>query len=350
MAACGHAALRRSARVRCEAGAARAADSRPYGVRRGCGGKLWACPGGHIGRPYGCMRAGPRCRGALYMRPGRTAGISGPSVTAVRSWRHGACRPTRGRGQKRSARAACTRQAAGRCGHRPLRRSAGVRREIVGLSGRPYRPPLRGAFDLVRRAGCPHPAKPGCRDFRACRQRILPPFPAVGAACMAARTAPPELVGFRSSRPGHGGMPPYEGVEGKSVRRRRHAHGSLRADVGMPPYGVRRGCGGKCRLFGRICNPPLQVRSLPFPAVGAHYICARDALPGPARSAGYGENRSAARAAIKAAPTGAPAGVCRCRSSERERLPLRGAGSQRLTERCCRTEGLPQNFGLCKGR
>ena len=49
---------------------------------------------------------------------------------------------------------------------------------------------------------------------------------------------------------------------------------------GMPPYGVRRGCGGKCRHFGRICNPPLQVRSLPFPAVGAHYICARDARPG----------------------------------------------------------------------
>ena len=113
---------------------------------------------------------------------------------------------------------------------------------------------------------------------------------------------------------------------------------------------VGEGAAGNGGLLGRIYNPPLRVRSLPFPAVGAHYICARDALPGPARSAGYGENRSAARAAIKAAPTGAPAGVCRCRSSERERLPLRGAGSQRLTERCCRTEGLPQNFGLCKGR
>ena len=87
--------------------------------------------------PTGALATVSCCRGALYMRPGRTAGISGPSVTVVRSWRHG----------------------------------------------------------------------------------------------------------------------------------------------GMPPYGVRRGCGGKCRLFGRICNPPLQVRSLPFPAVGAHYICARDALP-----------------------------------------------------------------------
>ncbi len=32
---------------------------------------------------------------------------------------------------------------------------------IGGLFGRPYRPPLRCAFGLVRRAGCPHPAKPG---------------------------------------------------------------------------------------------------------------------------------------------------------------------------------------------
>ena len=206
---------------------------------------------------------------------------------------------------------------------------------------------------------------------------------------MAARAAPPELVGFRSSRPSYGGMwacrptafgggaaesgcfsggysiRPYgctsagsrcrgafymrpgrtTGISGPSViATRAWRHG------GMPPYGVRRGCGGKCRLFGRICNPPLQVRSLPFPAVGAHYICARDALPGPARSAGYGENRSAARAAIKAAPTGAPAGVCRCRSSERERLPLRGAVSRRLTERCYRTNCLPLGFGVCNGR
>ena len=176
--------------------AARAAPPELVGFRssRPSYGGMWACrptafgggaaenagfSGGYAIRPYGCMRAGSRCRGALYMRPGRTAGISGPSVTAVRSWRHGGMPPY------------------------------GVRRGCGGkcrLFGRPYRPPLRGAFDLVRRAGCPHPAKPGCRDCRACRQRILPPFPAVGAACMAARTAPPELVGFRSSRPSYGGM------------------------------------------------------------------------------------------------------------------------------------------------
>ena len=70
-------------------------------------------------------------------------------------------------------------------------------------------------------------------------------------------------------RPGRTG-----GIVGLAV----HAAWSRRHG-GMPPYGVRRGCGGKCRLFGRICNPPLQVRSLPFPAVGAHYICARTAPP-----------------------------------------------------------------------
>ena len=34
----------------------------------------------------------------------------------------------------------------------------------------------------------------------------------------------------------------------------------------------------------------------------------------------------------------------------RERLPLRGAVSRRLTERCYRTEGLPQGFGVRRGR
>ena len=33
-----------------------------------------------------------------------------------------------------------------------------------------------------------------------------------------------------------------------------------------------------------------------------------------------------------------------------ERLPLRGAVSRRLTERCYRTESFPQGPGVCKGR
>ena len=48
----------------------------------------------------------------------------------------------------------------------------------AGLFGRPYRPPLRRGLDLVRRAGCPHPVKAGCRNHH----------------------------GLRSTRPGHGGM------------------------------------------------------------------------------------------------------------------------------------------------
>ena len=48
--------------------------------------------------------------------------------------------------------------------------------------GRPYRPPLRRVFYLVRLAGCPPPAKPGRRDHRARNQRISAIVSPVGAA------------------------------------------------------------------------------------------------------------------------------------------------------------------------
>ena len=59
---------------------------------------------------------------------------------------------------------------------------------------------------MARRAGCPHPAKPHRRDQQARNQRRPAADPLVGAAFMAARAAPPELAGFRSRHPGHGGM------------------------------------------------------------------------------------------------------------------------------------------------
>ena len=43
----------------------------------------------------------------------------------------------------------------------------------------------------------------------------------------------------------------------------------------IPPYAVGRRCSKNRQRFGRIYNPPLQTRSLPFSAVGAHLICAR---------------------------------------------------------------------------
>ena len=60
-------------------------------------------------------------------------------------------------------------------------RPTAVAEDAVGntpLSGRPYRPPLRRTFGLVRRAGCPHPAEPARRNCRACGHRGL-----VMAAC-----------------------------------------------------------------------------------------------------------------------------------------------------------------------
>ena len=144
------------------------------------------------------MAAGSRCRGALHMRPCRTAGFTRPSVIAARSWRHGGMPPY------------------------------GVQRGAAGTA----RPPLRHAIDLVRRAGCPHPAKPG-RLGRKSRARsggykIRPYRPAfgflVGAAGMAARTAPPALAGRRSSQPGHGGLwacRPTDRTERNSAAKRR---------------------------------------------------------------------------------------------------------------------------------
>ena len=231
-------------------------------------------------------------RGGLYGCPGRTAGISGLSVIAARPWRHVGMPPYDVR-----RRCGAKRGLLGRLIAAPTA-FGGDAAGSAGLLGRPYRPPLRGAFDLVRRAGCPHPAKPGCRDCRACRQRILPLFPAVGVACMAARTALPELVGFRSSRPSYGGMGacrptasgggaaenagcsggyairPYgctragsrcrgalymrpgrtAGIVGLAVHRTR----SWR-HVGMPPYEVRRRCGAKRGLLGRLIAAPTAV-------------------------------------------------------------------------------------------
>ena len=199
MAACGHAALRGSTKVRRKMQAFRAdIQSAPTGAR-----------------------AGSRCRGALYMRPGRTAGISGPSVIAVRSWRHGGMPPY------------------------GVRRGCGGKRRLFG---RIFNPPLQ----------------------------VHAPVPGVGAHYICARDALPELVGLQSSRSGHGGMGACRptafggGAAGNC--------GPVRA-ADSRPYGVRRGYGGKRGLFGRIFNPPLRGARAPVPGVGAHYICARDALP-----------------------------------------------------------------------
>ena len=86
--------------------------------------------------------------------------------------------------------------------------------------GRPYRPPLRRVFYLVRRAGCPHPAKPGCRNHQ----------------------------GPRSSRPGHGGM------------------------WACRPTRFGGGAAGTAGLFGRIYNPPLHVRTAVSRCRGALYM------------------------------------------------------------------------------
>ena len=86
-------------------------------------------------------------------------------------------------------------------------RPTAVAEDAVGntpLSGRPYRPPLRRTFGLVRRAGCPHPAEPARRNCRACGHRGL-----VMAACGHAALRRSTGV-WRKSQPcpgGHTGRP-----------------------------------------------------------------------------------------------------------------------------------------------
>ena len=132
-------------------------------------------------------------------------------------------------------------------------------------------------FDLVRRAGCQHPAKsgppssqPGHGGMWACRPtRFDGGAAGIGGLLgrlLAARTAPPEPPGLRTTPP----------------RSWRH--------VGMPPYSVRRECGGNrgparaaaSRPYGACSTwsvgrgahtPPNPARrhrnSPPFPLVGA---------------------------------------------------------------------------------
>ena len=168
----------------------------------------------------------------------------------------------------------------GRGAHTPPNQAAGITGPAVGIAGqfgRIYNPPLQ-AYPL--------------------------PFSVVGAACMAARTAPAGPPGLRAWQPAP----------------RRH--------VGMPPYGVGRGRGGnRGACQGGYTIRPYRRGLLPFPAVGAHCICAHAAPPGFTRPAiiaprprrhvgmppygvrrGYGGNRGPFRAADSR-----PYGCTRCR-------------------------------------
>ena len=130
--------------------------------------------------------------------------------------------------------------AARKPGHRPTDRPP------AGWGGCGH-PPLRRAIEPVRRAGCPHPAKPGRRDHRV--------FDCCGPAMAAC------------------------------------GHAALRGSAGAwRESGAFSG--------GYIIRP--YMHALPFPIVGAHCICAQTAPPVRRRLA---RKRSCPRAAIQAAPT-----------------------------------------------
>ena len=160
-------------------------------------------------------------------------------------------------------------------------RPTAVAEDAVGntpLSGRPYRPPLRRTFGLVRRAGCPHPAEPARRNCRACGHRGL-----VMAACghAALRRSPRMRWETHPCPGGHTGRP-YAALSAWSVGRGAHTPLNQPAGiagpaviaawswrhVGMPPYGGRRGAAGNATLSGRPYRPPLQHTSSLFPIPG----------------------------------------------------------------------------------
>ena len=115
-----------------------------------------------------------RGRGGLNGRPCRTTGIVvGAMGGAPLAW-------SVGRGAHTPPNRAWRLTGPGHGGMRACRptRSGGGAVEIAGLSGRPYRPPLRRTIGLVRRAGCPHPAKPGLavNGARSWRHEGMPPY------------------------------------------------------------------------------------------------------------------------------------------------------------------------------
>ena len=218
---------------------------------------MWACrptrSGESVARIAGLFGRiyNPPLRHAIDLV--RRAGCPHPAKSGCRSHRAG--------GHRTPAMAAC--------GHAALRDPAGVRRESRACSGgykiRPYDTPSTWSVgaaisrpdrttDTVRRAGCPHPAKPGCRNHRAGSHRT----PATAACGHAALRGPAGVR--RESRACSGGykIRPYDAPSTWSVGRGAHtppmqaaATTGLaiiaplpRRHVGMPPYEVRRKRGG----------------------------------------------------------------------------------------------------------
>ena len=138
--------------VRCTRGQ-RTRNARPYG------GQNHRTPAGIGNRSRAAIQAAPTgapaavfgCRGGLYGRPGRTAGIGGLSVIAARSWRHVGMPPYEVRREcgnnPKPIRAAASRpydapppRSVGRGAHTPPNQAAG----IAGFYS--HRSPVRAAI------------------------------------------------------------------------------------------------------------------------------------------------------------------------------------------------------------
>ena len=391
----------------------------PYGVRRGYGGKRRSVRADIQSAPTGAPAVGFYCRGALHMRPCRAAGTAGLAVHGARSWRHVGIPPygvRRGRGGNRGSVRADIQSAPtgapavgfycrGALHMRPCRAAGTAGLAVHGV--RSWRHVGMPPYGVRRGYGGKR------RSVRADIQSAPTGAPAVGfycrgalhmRPCRAAGTAGLAVHGARSWR--HVGMPPYGVRRGYGGKRR-----SVRADiqsaptgapavgfycrgalhmrpcraagtaglavhgarswrhVGMPPYGVRRGYGGKRRsvradiqsaptgapAVGFCCRGALHMR--PCRAAGTAGLAVHGArswrhvgMPPYGVRRGYGGKRRSVRADIQSAPTGAPAVGFYCRGALHMR-PCRAAGTAGLAvhgARSWRHVGIPP-YGVRRG-
>ena len=236
MAACGHTALRGSAGAWRESGAFSGGYIiRPY---------MHALPFPAVGAHFICARTAPQvCRRLARKRSCPTGGHTGRPYAVFFTWCVG-----------RGAHTPPNQAAMAACGHAALQGSAGAWRESGAFSGgyiiRPYMHAL--------------------------------PFPAVGAHFICARTAPQvcRRLARKRSCPtgGHTGRP-YAVFFTWCVGRGAHTPPN-QAAMAACGHAALQGSAGAWRESGAFSGGYIirpYMHALPFPAVGAHFICARTA-------------------------------------------------------------------------
>ena len=298
--------------------------------------------------PTDAPAAPSRCRGAFYMRPDRTAGINGLAVIATRPWRHEGMPPYeagRGCGGNRGPVRADMKSA-------PTDAPAAPSRCRGAFYMRPDRTAGINGLAVIATRPWRHEGMPPYEAGRGCGGNRGPARADMKSAPTDAPAAPSRCRGAFYMRPDR-----TAGINGLAViatRPWRHE--------GMPPYNVRRWCGGnRGPARADMKSAPTDAPAAPSHCRGAFYM-RPDRTAGinglaviatrPWRHEGMppynvrrwcGGNRGPARADMKSAPTDAPAAPSHCRGAFYMR-PDRTVGINGLAviaARHRRHEGMP---------